>query len=133
MPGSVASAVPTTVLPQSLSRSFDHEREFPVVGNEYRNGESQRLFLAASSRKRWRQAKRLTAAQMATLRSFYLARKGPQEPFYIYDPWDTSPKFSWDATGVATVGRYTVRFGGAFEQVMAIGRGEVSIEMIEIA
>jgi hypothetical protein len=52
MPGSVANAVPTTVLPNSLSRAFTHTREYPVIDNEYRNGESQRSAQAATSRKK---------------------------------------------------------------------------------
>ena len=42
MPGSVHNATPLTVLPASLSRAFVHERAYPVLDNEYRNGESQR-------------------------------------------------------------------------------------------
>jgi hypothetical protein len=54
MPGSVQNAAPLTVLPASLSRAFVHEREYPVLDNEYRNGESQRSVQATNSRKRWR-------------------------------------------------------------------------------
>ncbi len=31
MPGSVANAAPTTVMPASLSRAFSHARAYPVV------------------------------------------------------------------------------------------------------
>ena len=40
MPGSVQNAAPSAVMPQSLSRAFVHSREYPVIDNEYRNGES---------------------------------------------------------------------------------------------
>jgi hypothetical protein len=133
MPGSVQNAAPLSVLPASLSRAFVHEREYPVLDNEYAGGESQRSVQATNSRKRWRLAKRLTSAQLVTLRDFYDARKGPQEPFYFYDPWDTNPKFSYDPTGQATQGRYTVRFEGAWEQSAGIALIEVTVELVELA
>ena len=133
MPGSVQNAASLTVLPASLSRSFAHERAYPVVEGEYRNGESQRSVQAANSRKRWRLAKRLTPAQLGTLREFYDARKGPTEPFYFYDPYETNPKFSTDPTGQAVAGRYTVRFAGEWNQAVDLGRADVNIELIELA
>ncbi len=133
MPGSVQNAAPLTVLPASLSRAFVHEREYPVLDNEYRNGESQRSVQAANSRKRWRLTKRLTPVQLSALRDFYDARKGPAEPFYFYDPYETSPKFSHDPTGQAVAGRYTVRFAGGWNQSMLLGRAGVNVELIELA
>ena len=133
MPGSVPHAAPATVLPQSLSRAFVHSREYPVQVNEYRNGESQRGRLADTSRKHWRLGKRLTPAELQTLRDFYDARKGPQEPFYFYDPWETLPKFTSDPTGTATQGRYAVRFEGAWQQSAGLARIDVEIELVELA
>jgi phage-related protein len=133
MPGSVQNAAPLTVLPASLARAFVHEREYPVLDNEYRNGESQRSVQATNSRKRWRLAKRLTPAQLAALRDFYDARKGAAEPFYFYDPYETSPKFSHDPTGQAVAGRYTVRFAGEWSQSVSLGRAALNIELIELA
>jgi hypothetical protein len=132
MPGSVQNAAPLTVLPASLSRAFLHEREYPALENEYRNGESQRSVQATNSRKRWRLAKRLTPAQLVVLRDLYDARKGPTESFYFYDPYETNPKFSHDPTGQAVAGRYTVRFEGEWSQSASLGRTEVSIELIEV-
>ena len=114
MPGSVQNAAPATVLPQSLSVAFTHERAYPLVGNEYKNGESQRSVQAVSSRKRWRKTKRLAPGTLQMLRNFYDARKGTVEAFYFYDPYETIPKFSYDPTGAVTVGRYTVRFNSDF-------------------
>ena len=133
MPGSVQNAAPLTVLPASLSRAFMHEREYPALDNEYRNGESQRSVEATNSRKRWRLAKRLTAAQLSALRDFYDARKGPTEPFYFYDPYETNPKFSHDPTGQAVAGRYTVRFASPWEQSATLARTELTLELIELA
>ena len=133
MPGSVQNAVPLTVMPASLSRSLAHERSYPVVESEYRDGESQRSVQATNSRKRWRLAKRLTPAQLASLRSFYDARMGPTEPFYFYDPYETNPKFSHDPTGQAVAGRYIVRFASEWNQSVDLGRADVNIELIELA
>ena len=133
MPGLVQHAAPMTVMPASLSRAFMHAREYPVLENEYRNGESQRSVQATNSRKRWRLAKRLTPAQLAALRDFHDARKGPAEPFYFYDPYETSPKFSHDPTGQAVAGRYTVRFASMWEQSATLSRADVAIEIVEVA
>ena len=133
MPGSVQNAAPLTVLPASLSRAFVHEREYPALDNEYRSGESQRSVQATNSRKRWRLAKRLTRAQLSALRDFYDARKGPAEPFYFYDSYETNPKFSHDPTGQAIAGRYTVRFGGPWEQSTSLTRTDLALELIELA
>jgi len=133
MPGSVENAAPSTVLPQSLCRAFTHERAYPLIENEYKNGESQRSVLATNSRKRWRLTKRLNPAALQTLRDFYDARNGTTEPFYFYDPYETSPKFWFDPTGQVTVGRYTVRFNSDWQQSSGPGRSDVEIELLELA
>ena len=88
---------------------------------------------ATNSRKRWRLAKRLTPTQLGGLRDFYDARKGATEPFYFYDPYETSPKFTYDPSGQAVAGRYTVRFAGEWNQSVGLGRSDVNIELIELA
>jgi len=133
MPGNVQNASATAVMPASLSRAFAHTREYPVIDNEYRNGESQRSTQASTSRKKWTLSKRLTPAQLQALRNFYEARKGAHEPFYFYDPYETSPKFSYDPTGTAAAGRYTVRFNSEWSQSVTPGRSDVQIELIELA
>jgi hypothetical protein len=133
VPGSIQNSSPSAVLPLSLCRAFAQERSYPVTENEYRNGESQRSVQATTSRKRWRMAKRLSPTALAALRDFYDARRGATEPFYFYDPYETSPKFSHDPTGQATAGRYTVRFDSEWSQSVGLGRADVSLEMIELA
>lgn len=133
MPGSVESAASATVLPASLSHAFAREQALPVLVNEYPDGNSNRKALAPNSRKRWRLSKRLTPAQLAALRDFYEARKGGLEPFYFYDPYESNPKFSSDATGQSPDGRYAVRFDGAFSQEVGMGCADVQIALIEIA
>ncbi len=133
MPGSVENAAPSTVLPLSLCRAFVHERSYPLIENEYKNGESQRSVQAAASRKRWRMAKHLTAAQLGDLRDFYEARSGTFEAFYFYDPYETSPRFSHDPTGAETTGRHTVRFDSNWSQSIDAGRTNVEITLVELA
>jgi phage-related protein len=133
MPGSVRNAAPAAVFPQSLSRAFVREQAYPVLINEYRNGESQRLNETTTSRKRWRLAKRLTPTQLQMLREFYEARNGPVEAFYFYDPYETVPKFASDPTGFALNGRYTVRFDSGWSQSCAPSRSDVEINLVELA
>lgn len=133
MPGSVLNADPVTVLPLSLSSAFTEVREYIVPENTYAQGESQRSVEPTESRRRFRLGKRLTPSQISTLRTFYEARGGGLEPFYFYHPYETSPKFSHDPTGVETVGRYVVRFEGAWEQSTGPVKSDVSIELVELA
>ena len=133
MPGSVENAAPATVLPLSLCRAFVHERSYPLIENEYKHGESQRSVQAAASRKRWRMAKRLTATQLGDLRDFYEACGGTLEAFYFYDPYETSPKFSFDPDGVETTGRHIVRFDSNWSQSIDAGRANVEITLVELA
>jgi hypothetical protein len=62
MPGNIPTAVPIAVLAHSLCRAFGHSREYPVLDNEYRNGESQRSVQSTNSRKSWTLGKRLPPA-----------------------------------------------------------------------
>ncbi len=133
MPGSIQNAAPVTVLPASLFRAFVREQAYAVLANDYHNGESQRLNQTTTSRKRWRLAKRLMPTQLQALRDFYEARKSPVEAFYLYDPYETVPRFTFDPTGAALNGRYTVRFDSDWSQSVTPGRSDVQIELIEIA
>ncbi len=131
MPGSVGNAAPATTMPWSLCRAFGHSREYPMVENEYRDGESQRSRLAETSRKRWAITLRMTPTALLAMRTFYLARFGPHEPFYFYDHTETVPKY--DSTPSGSTGRYIVRFDGPWQQSCGPGRGEVQLAVIQIA
>lgn len=133
MPGSVANADPSTVMPATLCRAFTRLREYPVIENTYKGGESQRDRLADTSRAGWKLTKRLTPTALGTLRTFFEARHGAQEAFYFYDPNETSPRYTSDPTGFETVGRYTVRFEGAWQQAATPGRLDVALTLIELA
>ena len=132
MPGSVQVAAPTYVLPLSLSSALTESREYPVLQNTYAQGESQRTVQSSVSRKQFKLGKRLTPSQAATLRAFYEARKGSLQAFYHYHPYETSPLFSYDPTGAATTGRYTVRFEGEWSQETGLGRSDVAISLVEV-
>jgi phage-related protein len=131
MPGSVANSAPATTMPFSLASAFSRSQTYELQQNDYANGESQRTVLAATSRKSWNLTKRLTAALMTELRDFYIARGGSLEPFYFYDPYETSPKFTTTPSG--TQGRYPVRFEGEWSQQMGLARGDVGIVLVELA
>jgi len=138
MPGSIANAAPATVLPQTLCSAFKHSRAYPLLLNEYRDGEAQRSLLAASSRKSWSLSKRLDATELDTLRTFVEARKGQREPFYFYEPYEPATGraigSNYDASGVSTQGRYVVRFTGDWAQSIAgPGRFDVEIGLLELA
>lgn len=68
-------------------------REYALLENEYRNGESQRGLLVSTSRKRWRLGKRLTPAPHL-VRSF-LPSSTRMQPF-----WAAGYRL-WPACGAA--------------------------------
>jgi hypothetical protein len=133
MPGSISNAAPSTVMPWSLCKAFVRSMEFPVLDNEYKNGESQRSRLADTSRKTWKLSMRLTPTLLGQLRDFWDARNGPHQPFYFYDPFETSPEFSYDPTGTSLYGRYPVRFDGAWSQTVGLARIDVEISLVQLA
>lgn len=120
-------------MPKSLCSAFAHERAYPLLENEYKNGESQRSLQSLVSRKRWRLTKRLTPAQLVTLRTIYESCGGMFGALYFYDPYESSPRFSVDATGLSPIGRYTVRFACDWQQRNGPARSDVDLELIEIA
>jgi hypothetical protein len=119
------------VLPFSLCRNLVETRQWPVRMVEYHGGETERMALTATARRSWQMAKRLVPAALLTLRGFLDAH--PVDAFYIYVMKETSPAFHWDATGVATAGRYLVRVAGDWNQTSYVARTETSVEFIEVA
>jgi len=53
------------------------------------------------------------------LRNFYTTHIGV--PFYFYYLRETSPPYSYDATGAAPAGRYTVVFDGGYSETYRPG------------
>ena len=131
MPGSVRNAVSVGVLPFSLCKSLTETRQWPVRMVEYHGGETERMALTATSRRSWQMTKRLTPTALVTLREFL--EDYPVEAFYIYVMKETSPLFTWDATGVAMAGRYLVRVAGDWNQQSFLARTETTVELVEVA
>jgi hypothetical protein len=133
MPASVAAAAPVFVLPYSLASAFQQVRTYAVDQNRYPDGSVQSRVIPDSSRKRWVIGRKCTADELGDLRQFYIDRKGGAEEFYTYDPYETSPQFSYDETGVATQGRYAVRFDGNFQQSLGMGTHPAQFSLIEVS
>ena len=128
MPGNVAAAVATAVMPSSLCSVFRETRAWPVrESSGYADGRYQADVQAEASRKAWEIGKLLTFAQWLTLSAFYETSLGPQKPFYWY------PNIAdYDPTGSYTAGRHKVRFDGALSRTYRLGRQEASLRLIEI-
>lgn len=143
MPGSLQQAAPTSVLPASLSTSFVLASSFPLLYTFYQDGTLERSLVVdgvnpARPARIWKLAKRITAAQLATLLSFWeTAVLGGYHPFYFYDPFIPSPGSAigsnYDATGASTQGRVTVHFLGSWSHVVGLGRCEVpDLTLVEV-
>lgn len=133
MPGSVQNATPTLVMPWNLAIAFQHSRQYPMISNDYSNGENQRTLLAFNSKKSWRIQQKLIPALMDVFMSFYDSVGGPHKAFYFYDVFDTSPKYSYDNTGIATTGRFTVTFTKELSSVYGLPFGVVDMSIEETA
>lgn len=131
MPGNVPNASPTEVLPYALTLQFRREQQHAVLRNEYLDGEPQIGPLVQTSRKGWELVYRLPRTEVAAFRDFYEARRGGLEPFFFYDLAETD-SYTWDQTGAAVSGRYTVRFDGPWEQALGIGVGEFTLHLVEV-
>lgn len=116
MPGNVPAAVPVDSFPALFYRAFSEQRAYVVQVNEYRNGESQQLNQTATSRRRWRLSARLTAADLATLRTFYDAH--PKTVPFFFTPIGETVK--------------SCRFDCAWRQASQPALADVSLELLEI-
>jgi hypothetical protein len=61
--------------------------------------------------------------EWSALRSFFYSHQGM--PFYFYNPRETVPAFSWDPSGMNTVGRYIVAFDGTWSETYGHERGQM--------
>jgi hypothetical protein len=128
MPGYARGAVSVGVMPFSLSTKFQEIHAVQGRRNEYHDGTLQLFTQVSQARRTWKLTKRLTPAQMITLRAWVDAH--PADAFYFYNPVQSS--FTWDATGVSTIGRYLVRLNSDWAQTMDMARGDASIELLEV-
>jgi hypothetical protein len=133
MPGSVANASVSTVLPQWLARSFVRADEWRVDQNVYQNGEVQSRTQVTAQRLRWTAEPILTADELEDLKDFWLATL--HGAFYYYDPYEAAGAIgsNYDGTGSATTGRHKVRWEGAWQQTMNLGRFTVRLGLVEVA
>ena len=117
MPGNLSTSgvsPASTVFPLSLSTAYTEANVFPLLTTSYHDGTQERSLIrdgvnSPRSARTWTLSKRLTTAQLATLRTFWETCQGGLLPFYFYDPYDV---VSWpvggnyDATGLSTQGWY---------------------------
>lgn len=128
MPGNVATATASIVMPLVLCSSFQRSEVWKAHVNGYANGEHEAKSLVTNSRRAWELTAPLSVAALAALRDFYDGRKGEQLPFYFYDTHEGV----YDATGTLANGRYIVRFAGVWSHARSIGRSPANVSLIEI-
>ena len=137
MPGNIAQAAPATVFPAGCASAFTMKLDYALNLSTYQDGAYQSLPLVDSPRHTWVQTRRLTPSQLATLVAFYVAHGGNRDPFWFYDPFATASdgtgRFTYDASGASSVGRYPCRFDGALSYTLQLGRASGQFTIIEIA
>jgi hypothetical protein len=130
MPNNLQPANPTDVLPSGFYSMLGEELRIESFVNNYPDGSSDRAPLAQYPRHFFKITRLVTAAQYATLWSFFSAHL--IFPFYFYNPRETTPPFHPDPTGAATQGRYTVVWDGNWSDRYNLGRTEVSLGLREV-
>ncbi|HXP88838.1 MAG TPA: hypothetical protein VN841_29220 [Bryobacteraceae bacterium] len=146
MPGALAAAAPSGVLPQNLCTAFQESRLYPELSVAYHDGTQERGLITdasllggdpPSSVRTWKLARRLKAADLATLRMFFEQQQGGLIPFYFYNPFEPNPGSpigsNYDASGTAIQGRHTCVFRGNWTETIGLGRSDTQIEIAEIA
>jgi hypothetical protein len=126
MPGVVPISMPTAVFPASLSVAFTEMQTWPARVNEYRDGTTQGTAMLGNVQRSWKLTKRLGPSALSTLLAFWQAQGAGA--FWFYNPSET---LVYDPTGVATTGRYRVRFEGAWSQSIGLARGDVPVQLME--
>jgi len=130
MPGNVAIAAPSGVMPYALCASFTESREYVQLQSQYHDGTVQRSQLATTSRRTFHLAQRLDATKAAALKAFWDGQQGGVVPFLFYNLVEGP----YDPTGDATTGRYTVVFRNNWQQTTSLARTDVpNVELIEVA
>ena len=128
MPGTLAYAAPTAVFPGGLYTAISQNNEWPNQAVAYPDGNQQVRTDGANGRHSWTVSQRRTYVQFMAFKAFWAAMRGPLVPFYFY----ADPKY-YDASGVSTAGRYTVRFDGEMAASYDMPRWSVQLRIIEIA
>ena len=142
MPANLASASPTTVLPNSLFTSFTETLAFPILSVGYHDYTIERSIIEDGINtprplRSWSVSKRLGRNrlngvigpdQFAVLRTFWLAVEGGLRPFYFYpDPRQC------DATGSSPTGRIVAVFVGNWGESRGPVMSDVPLSIRKIA
>ena len=138
MPGNIANAAPSGVMPATLCTAFTELREYAQLQNQYHDGTVQRSQLAQTSRRTFRLSQRLCAADLGTLYAFWVAKQGGLIPFDFYSPFEVAAGHdigsNYDPTGNGTQGRVTGGFRGNWAQATDVCRTNVQgLELVEVA
>jgi len=114
-----------------------------MLATQYHDGTTERSLIVdgvnpADSIKTWNLAVRRTAADIATLKTFYESHDGPLKSFYFYNPFEPQSGHAigsnYDGTGVTVYGRHTCKFTNQeWVEVCDIARTNVTIQLIEVA
>ena len=131
MPGNVIAAVPVGVLPYSLTVGFAEELRQEALVNAYPDGQSERKALAVNARRYFRLQVPLRGTLWTTMYDFFNAHRGV--PFYFYNLRETSPAWTYDATGTSTFGRYVVVFDGGWSETTGLPRSSAGFALREVA
>jgi hypothetical protein len=131
MPGVIALAHPTTVLPFGLCSAYQRAKRWDTrESKDYPDGSSQRSVLVQSERSTWTLSRKLTFAQDAAMQAFYSGQRGPLIPFFFYDLYES--RFAYDPTGVQGIGRYIVRFDCPLSMVIGIARNSFDFTLVQV-
>lgn len=146
MPANLSAAVvspASTVLPFSLCTAFSLLTSFPILAAMYHDGTIERSLIQdgvnpAREMRVWTIGKRITTAQLATLRTFWETVGGGLRPFYFYDPYEQASGqpvgSNYDATGSSSQGRVKCFFRGNWSERTGLGRHEVGqLVLVEVA
>jgi hypothetical protein len=130
MPGNVQLAIPQGVFPYKLARSYQRQRKYEMRTTWFPDGSNVRKSYVASDQSAWVLTTRLQPSDVTVLLNFYSARGPYGIPFWYYDMDETRV---FDPTGVATLGRYTVRFQGKISTTGTFPRLDSAVTLLQIA
>lgn len=142
MPGNIAAAVATAVMPQTLCLQFTEVRSYPLLTVGYHDGTTERSIItdtvnAPTSLRSWKIQKRLPASAELALRAFYEGQNGGLTPFYFYNPLDPASGqpigSNFDMTGASSQGRHLCVFRmQGWQETSGLPFTEAGIQIAEI-
>lgn len=130
VPGSVNNSAvgsPARVLPAIACSAFSEVREYSGRLHEYADGRGQAAAEVTNSRKAFEASVVANGAAMAALEQFHTENMSRAFYFYLFAEGPHDP------SGVATLGRYKVRFEGPFEAERGMSKNEARIRLVEVA